>query len=50
MEADEADGQEGERLWALDVSAYPARNHCARRAGERRISVKVLRPAPATTA
>ena len=44
MEAYEADGEERERLWALDVSAYPARNYYARRAGERRIPVMVLRP------
>jgi deazaflavin-dependent oxidoreductase (nitroreductase family) len=49
MEAYEAEGQERERLWALDVSAYPARNHYARRAGERHIPVMVLRPAPAAT-
>lgn len=50
MEAYEADGPERERLWALDLSAYPARNHYARRAGQRHIPVMVLRPAAATTA
>lgn len=50
MEAYEAVGQERERLWALDVSAYPARNNYARRAGERHIPVMVLQPAPAATA
>jgi deazaflavin-dependent oxidoreductase (nitroreductase family) len=37
MDAYEADGEERERLWELDVSVYPARNHYARRAGDRRI-------------
>jgi deazaflavin-dependent oxidoreductase (nitroreductase family) len=44
MEAYEAEGDERERLWDLDVSAYPARNHYALRAGERRIPVMVLQP------
>lgn len=44
MEAYEAEGDERERLWDLDVSAYPARNRYARRAG-RRIPVMVLRQA-----
>jgi deazaflavin-dependent oxidoreductase (nitroreductase family) len=44
MEAYEADGEERERLWALDVAAYPARSHYAQRAGGRRIPVMVLRP------
>jgi deazaflavin-dependent oxidoreductase (nitroreductase family) len=30
MEAYEADGEERERLWELDVSVYPPRNHYAR--------------------
>lgn len=30
MEACEADGEERERLWELDVSVYPPRNHYAR--------------------
>lgn len=33
MEAYEADGEERERLWELDVSVYPPRNQYARRAG-----------------
>jgi deazaflavin-dependent oxidoreductase (nitroreductase family) len=49
MEAYEADGDERERLWELDVSVYPPRNHYARRAGDRRIPVMVLRPAPTVT-
>jgi deazaflavin-dependent oxidoreductase (nitroreductase family) len=47
MEAYEADGEERERLWALDVSVYPARDRYAQRAGNRRIPVMVLQPAPA---
>ena len=46
MEAYEADGEERERLWALDVSVYPARNDYARRAVGRRIPVMVLQPPP----
>jgi deazaflavin-dependent nitroreductase family protein len=46
MEAYEADGDERKRLWELDVSVYPPRKHYARRAGERRIPVMVLQPAP----
>lgn len=46
MEAYEADGEERERLWELDVSAYPARSSYARRARDRRIPVMVLQPAP----
>jgi deazaflavin-dependent oxidoreductase (nitroreductase family) len=49
MEAYEADGEERERLWQLDVSVYPPRNHYAQRAGNRRIPVMVLRPATTTT-
>ncbi len=49
MEAYEADGEERERLWELDVSAYPARSHYARRARDRRIPVMVLKPAGALT-
>jgi deazaflavin-dependent oxidoreductase (nitroreductase family) len=45
MEAYEAEGEERERLWELDVSVYPPRNHYARRAGDRRIPVMVLQPA-----
>jgi deazaflavin-dependent oxidoreductase (nitroreductase family) len=44
MEAYEADGDERKRLWELDVSVYPPRNHYARRAGDRRIPVMVLQP------
>ena len=44
MEAIEAEGQERERLWALDSSAYPARRHYADWAGGRRIPVMVLQP------
>jgi deazaflavin-dependent oxidoreductase (nitroreductase family) len=46
MEAYEADGEERERLWKLDVMAYPARNSYAQRVGDRRIPVMVLQPAP----
>jgi deazaflavin-dependent oxidoreductase (nitroreductase family) len=46
MEAYEADGEERERLWELDVSVYPPRTQYARRAVSRRIPVMVLRPAP----
>jgi deazaflavin-dependent oxidoreductase (nitroreductase family) len=45
MEAYEAHGEERERLWQLDVSAYPARSRYARRAASRRIPVMVLQPA-----
>ena len=45
MEAYEAEGEERERLWDLDLSVYPARNHYAERAAGRRIPVMVLRPA-----
>ena len=45
MEAYEAEGEERERLWALDSSVYPARRHYAVRAGGRRIPVMVLHPA-----
>lgn len=46
MVAYEAEGEERQRLWQLDVSLYPARNDYARRAGGRRIPVMVLQPAP----
>ena len=49
MEAYEAEGEERQRLWELDVSVYPPRNHYAQRAGNRRIPVMVLQPAPAPT-
>jgi deazaflavin-dependent oxidoreductase (nitroreductase family) len=49
MEAYEAEGDERERLWELDVSVYPPRNHYARRAGGRRIPVMVLQAAPTPT-
>ena len=45
MEAYEAEGEERERLWDLDLSVYPARNHYAKRAAGRRLPVMVLRPA-----
>ena len=48
MEAYEAEGEERQRLWELDVSVYPPRNHYAQRAGNRRIPVMVLEPAPRT--
>ena len=32
MEAYEAEGEERQRLWELDVSVYPPRNHYAKRA------------------
>ena len=44
MEAFEAEGQERERLWALDSSAYPARRRYQDWAGGRRIPVMVLIP------
>ena len=48
MEAYEADGEERQRLWELDVSVYPPRNHYALRAGNRCIPVMVLQPTPRT--
>ena len=45
MEAYEAEGEERQRLWELDLSVYPPRNHYAQRAGNRRIPVMVLQPA-----
>jgi deazaflavin-dependent oxidoreductase (nitroreductase family) len=45
MDASEAEGEERQRLWDLDVAVYPPRNHYAQRAGNRRIPVMVLRPA-----
>jgi deazaflavin-dependent oxidoreductase (nitroreductase family) len=44
MVASEAEGEERQRLWELDVAVYPPRNHYAQRAGNRRIPVMVLRP------
>ena len=44
MEAYEAEGEERERLWALDCSVHPARRHDAVRAGWRRIPVVVVHP------
>ena len=44
MEAYEAEGEERERLWALDCSVYPARRHYAARTAGRRIPVMVLHP------
>lgn len=44
MEAHEAQGEERDRLWALDCSVYPARRLYAARAGGRRIPVMVLQP------
>jgi deazaflavin-dependent oxidoreductase (nitroreductase family) len=49
MEAYEAEGEERQRLWELDVSVYPPRNAYARRAGNRRIPVMVLRPVQVLT-
>ncbi len=49
MEAYEAEGEERQRLWVLDVSVYPPRNHYAQRAGNRRIPVMVLPPARVPT-
>jgi deazaflavin-dependent oxidoreductase (nitroreductase family) len=49
MEAYEAEGEERQRLWELDVSVYPPRNHYAQRAGNRRIPVMVLQPAAMAT-
>jgi deazaflavin-dependent oxidoreductase (nitroreductase family) len=49
MDAYEAEGEERRRLWELDVSVYPPRNHYAQRAGNRRIPVMVLQPAPVPT-
>ncbi|HEX4017434.1 MAG TPA: nitroreductase/quinone reductase family protein [Frankiaceae bacterium] len=45
MVAYEAEGDERERLWQLDVSVYPPRAVYAQRSGGRRIPVMVLRPA-----
>ena len=45
MRAYEAEGEERERLWALDLTVYPARAAYARRAAGRRIPVMVLEPA-----
>ena len=44
MDAYEAEGDERQRLWELDVTVYPPRNHYAQRAGNRRIPVMVLQP------
>jgi deazaflavin-dependent oxidoreductase (nitroreductase family) len=44
MTAYEAEGEERERLWALDLTVYPARANYAR-ATSRRIPVMVLAPA-----
>ena len=49
IEAYEAEGEERQRLWVLDVSVYPPRNHYAQRAGNRRIPVMVLPPARVPT-
>jgi deazaflavin-dependent oxidoreductase (nitroreductase family) len=49
MLAYEAQGEERQRLWELDVSVYPPRNHYAQRAGNRRIPVMILQPAPVPT-
>ena len=49
MEAYEAEGEERKRLWELDLSVYPPRNHYAQRAGNRRIPVMVLQPASTAT-
>jgi deazaflavin-dependent oxidoreductase (nitroreductase family) len=49
MVAYEAEGEERQRLWELDLSVYPPRNHYARRAGGRRIPVMVLQPAHGPT-
>jgi deazaflavin-dependent oxidoreductase (nitroreductase family) len=43
MKAYEADGEERERLWELDLTVYPARANYAR-ATSRRIPVMVLAP------
>lgn len=47
MEAYEAEGEQRERLWALDCSVYPARRQYAARTGGRRIPVMVLQPVQA---
>jgi deazaflavin-dependent oxidoreductase (nitroreductase family) len=44
MEAYEADGEERDRLWALDCSVYPARRNYAAWTAGRRIPVMVLQP------
>jgi deazaflavin-dependent oxidoreductase (nitroreductase family) len=49
MDAYEAEGEERQRLWELDLSVYPPRDQYARRAGNRRIPVMVLQPAPTVT-
>lgn len=46
MDAYEAEGDERERLWALDLSVYPARARYAQRTGPRRIPVMVLKLVP----
>ena len=47
MEAHEAEGEERQRLWELEVSVYAPRNHDTR-SGNRRIPVMVLQPVPRT--
>jgi len=44
MKAYEAEGEERERLWELDLTVYPAWASYARRAAHRRIPVMVLSP------
>lgn len=50
MQAYEAEGDERQRLWELDLSVYPPRAHYAQRAGHRRIPVMVLQPVTAPPA
>lgn len=47
MRAYEAEGEERDRLWALDLTVYPTRARYAEWSG-RRIPVMVLEPAPVT--
>lgn len=42
----EAEGDERDRLWQLDVESYPPRVKYAERTGDRRIPVMVLTPQP----
>ena len=45
MRAHEAEGEERERLWQLDLTVYPTRARYAEWTGGRRIPVMVLEPA-----
>ena len=47
MVAYEAEGDERDRLWKLDLSVYPARSRYAQRTRGRQIPVMVLQPVSA---